>query len=148
MLILIDDQFEHDMIENLFALIEKSTFDQHTWMFIDRLEDTNNASTIMPVNNLHNKLDFASQVFKLSGDSEIGILSEMYKQCPTTPPKIYPIATIDSSRNDIDDVDFIWNRRQNLDRCSLRVAFVHDPPFVYEKEFLRTRYKLLDEYFY
>ena len=133
-LILIDDQFDPDMIENLFALVEKSTFNKHIWMFVERMKGTLNASTIMPVYNLDNKLDIASQVFKLSGDSEIGILSEMYRKCPTASTKIYPIATINSSRNIIDDVDFIWNRRQNLDRCSLRVAFVHDPPFIYEKE--------------
>ena len=47
-------------------------------------------------------------------------------------PIVSHIATMTENGNETDFVDFTWNRRQDLAGCSLRVAFLHDPPFVFE----------------
>ena len=132
-LLILDNLFETYKMPVIFELVDKSFLENRIWLFLDRGKETTNASmAIEYISN--NKLYFSSQIYILSGDSEIGILSELYKKCQSVAPNINHIVTLVTSSGVSVEVDFIWYRWQNLKACSLRVAILNDPSFVYKTE--------------
>ena len=92
----------------IFELVDKSFFENRIWLLLDRGKETADAGmAIEYISN--NKLYFSSQIYILSGDSEIGILSEMYKKCQSVAQNTNHIITLDLSSCESVEVDFIWN---------------------------------------
>ena len=112
-LVILDSLFETYKMQFVFELDDKSFFENYFWLLFDRWKETTNGSMAIEY-ILNNKLDFSSQIYILSGDSEIGILSEMYKKCQLVATNTNHIVTLDISSGESVEVDFIWNRRQNL----------------------------------
>ena len=143
-LIIVDNFIQTKVMEYLFSAVDKSILDAHFWLFLQRLNETspNGFETVEQL--LEKKLDLSSNIFTFTGDSERGILSEIYKKCPSEPTTTSPIATIQNTRSETNVVEFIWNRRQDLTWCPLKVAYLHDPPFVYETDTNETTKKSKD----
>ena len=130
-LIIVDDCFESDILDKLMNSILKSTLNKHYLMFLIR--DQNNLDFQKYIANLLiGKIDISSHVYILSARANVGYLSEVYSKCPTMQPTISHIATIGDPKYESNHIDFIWNRRKNLEGCQFKVAYVHDPPFVFE----------------
>ena len=130
-LILIDDCINHFVIETISTSFQQSMFRNHYWMFLNRYKYEENFTEIL-FDELSTNIHFDSQIYLLSGDSEIGYLSEVYRKCPIKPLTISHIATIGDTNHELNYIEFIWSRRKNIKGCPLRVAYLHDPPFIFE----------------
>ena len=131
-LVIVNSPFETQILQDIFWFIGDTSIRNNFWLFLDTINKTNDISTkVIAAGN--EKIEFSSRFFVLAGNSDIAMLSEIYKKCPSIPAIVSPVATLEGHKNDMDAVDIIWNRRQDLTGCPLRVAYINDPPFVYEK---------------
>ena len=71
-----------------------------------------------------------TQLYILTGNASSYALFDVYKTCKDHPIILRKIDYFDKSQNDTEKPRTIWNRRNDLMGCSLRVAYVDELPFI------------------
>lgn len=105
------------------------------WLLIDCGNGANDSISIQElVSSVMNKgIDVSSRIFYVRETDLSADLYEMYRKCPESHIDNVYITTfgkLESRKQRY--MDFIWNRRQNLGGCKLRIAYIVDYPFIDE----------------
>ena len=77
----------------------------------------------------------SSQMYFVVKVDGIVKLFETYQKCEKKSLTIKELGTLSGNHTEINHLEFIWDRRSNLDQCSLRVGYI---PY---SHFLRVRFK-------
>ena len=77
----------------------------------------------------------SSQMYIVAEVDGIFQLYETYQKCKMQSLAIKELSTLSGNHTETNHLEFIWDRRSNLDQCSLRVGYI---PY---SHFLRVRFK-------
>ena len=129
-----------EVTQDLFFAVSEAdtriTF-KHIWLFLYGFEDKrkikNDVKPRPPkvINPAH--IYFNSNVFVWQGDLGKGFLWEVYRIC--TEASIVKKLLLTFKRNYVVQrkFEYIWERRNNLGGCRIKVAYINRPPYMYEK---------------
>ena len=134
-------------LSNIDLLHEQTayTFEHNSWLVI--LDESNFVDNERSIRNIvddfvnssdlekHSGFRVDSQVYLLIGNGSEWNLFEIYRICENFELTIRKLLHVDensviSERNDA----FIWNRRDNLQGCSVPVVYAHAPPYFHPAE--------------
>ena len=129
LIIVLDDNLVSS-IDTFFEDIPEDSFVENTWLLISSQNSKQNttdfSTTVIRFMKNSNKFQINSHVYFIFSYMEFNkILFEAYKFCHDRKPVIKPLMLFPSNGLMRHRKDFIWNRRKNLRKCRIRVAYVN-----------------------
>lgn len=126
--------FEYEVFESFQEIFLKRYFKAETWLFINVYENKlmTNYSSETSFAKIWNKKEIRldSQIYFLNGNESHASLFELYKPCHNSILQVRELANFYFSNTKYLASETIWNRRDRLDGCTLKVAYVDQPPLI------------------
>ena len=126
-LIILLDYEPTNLWHSLLEKIPKESYVHNTWLILSLPSDGNKPhfkDTIVSITRL-NKFNIDSHVYILMDYKSKEGLFEIYKYCQDKKPVIRTLISFGPGSLIRKTKQFIWNRRKNVKKCEIRVAYVN-----------------------
>ena len=123
-----------DLIRQAVFRSSRAFVQDNTWLFVNPYDDKNASD----INNFKQSLEYwhneniklDSQLYVLNGNLTYASLLEVYKVCKDGELTITEVQNITDVTELQDQTTMIWDRRNDLMGCTLRIAYVDSFPYI------------------
>ena len=121
-------------IKQIVTVIPKEYFQKHTWLLVnpydcDNISEKESFRGIVDSWNKH-IITLDSQLYILNGNLSFASLLEVYKECKDGEIKIQEVLKVSNNTDSLEQNTKLWDRRNNLMGCNIRVAYVDKYPLI------------------
>ena len=125
--------------------ISKEQFQENTWLIINPYTYTNSSDESMFAKSFQdlrsNQITFDTQLYILSGTMYSASLVEIFKTCDDNDLIYNTVQTLQHENPPNQKSILLWERRNNLMGCNLRVAYIDQHPYITKnKDSSKIRY--------
>lgn len=133
-LIVILDFRTSDLIRQMIYNLSSEQLQENTWLIINPYTYENTAEENIFISSLRHfcgtRIAFDTQLYVLSGTIYFASLTEIYKTCNVSDLSYKVMQTLHHGIGQNPRSISMWERRNNLMGCNLRVAYVDQPPYM------------------